>query len=358
MSTYRYLFYDVLSNEATVELPLFGTFFSRELNKAGTGTCSVQLDMEGIRNVDVIDGTIPGRTKLYVERNGKIVWGGILWTRTWQEQSKTFNCNLQTIESFFAQQYIEASLSYVGVDQRNVLIRLIQDMQAKPSANIGLVLPEEFPLEISRLTNFFNYDGWSYQKAIEYMIKYDQGFDYTIESSWGADDKPQDVVLIGNVLGEPLETTGAFFDYPGNIKNFYFPENTSRSAVTSLGFGKGEGTGMVRSKYTNPGLLEAGYPDIQQAFDNKDVSVQSTLDSQNKASAELLCPPITAPTLELDPSQDLGSWKLGDYSHTNIVSSRFPDGFELSTRIIGYNLTPTSKSGAEEVKLVIAGAED
>src|SRR5690606_17650817 len=105
-------------------------------------------------------------------------------------------------------------------------------------------------------------------------------------------------------LGVSQADTTIAFDYPGNIKNFWYPENASRAGVTVVGYGGGEGPDLVRSKYTNSDLLALGYPDLQRAYDNPDVKVLSTLRSKVRAAARDLRVPIVTPTVDLIPSDE------------------------------------------------------
>lgn len=362
VARYRYMFYDALTNTPTIELPLYGTWFQRVMGKPGNATFTVKFNMEGISNADILEGTLPGRTKLYVERDGRIIWGGLVWTRTWEEQARALNCTAQTIESYPYMQVIEENPGpYAGVDQRNIMIDLFNHMQAKPYSDINIVTPAPFADDIVRTVDFSNYEAWTYGRAIEYLIDYDQGFDYTIECQWGSDDKPLDLLRIDNVLGQSIETTGLVFDFPGNVRNFWFPENVSRAAITTVGYGKGEGTSVLRSKHTHTEFFDAGYPDLQRVFSDKDVAVQATLDSKVKAFGDLRRPPMVTPTIEIHASMEpqFGSWSLGDYARVYIESARFPDGHEMYIRVIGYELSPPSKATElEKVKLILAEVEN
>ncbi len=363
MATYRYLLYDLLTNQPTLELPFYGTWFTRLLNKAGNGTASVPLDIDGFDNRDIIDATEPGRNKLYVERNGKIVWSGIIWTRTWQEQAKQFNFTLQTLNSFFYDSLIETSLPFTDTDQRNVMRELINSLQAKPSSDIGLIVPSAFTDNILRTQSFYDYDGWTYGEAIDHMLTYENSFDYDIDPSWGPDDEPIDTLRLDDVLGKPEADDSPVLDYPGNIKNFWYPESAARSAVSVLGFGKGEGASMPRQKYVNPTYLERGYPDLQKPYDNKDTADSADLLSQVRAYAISHKPWIISPTVEVNPEMDidLDMWAIGDYAKLDITSSRFPGEMRPTSavRIVGWELNPPSKGVAEEkLKLTIQEVED
>ena len=178
-ATYKYYFGDLLTGGINYEIPCFGVTYDRRLNKAGNATFSVPLAMKGFNVQDILDNTQVGRGCLYIERNGQIVWGGIIWSRTYQSSSRAFNCTAQTFESFLYKQFIEVKQSFVAEDQRQIVVDLITNMQAKPSANIGIIMPTAFgdPLStvITRTKDFYSYIGWSYGKAIEDLISYLSG---------------------------------------------------------------------------------------------------------------------------------------------------------------------------------------
>lgn len=361
MTKYRYLFCDLLTNAVTIELPLYGTYFERIVGREGNATYTIQLGAEQLDDDEIINGTRPGRTKLFVERNGQLVWGGINWSRTWQEISSTFQYTGQTAESFFLKQFIEETLTFTDVDQRNIAIQLINHMQAKTGADIGLIVPDEYAVAgIVRTVQFNDYEGWSYGKALNHLASFDDGIELTVDPAWSPDGTPGLYVRVDDQLGLPADAFNVpTFDYPGNIRNFWYPENASRGAVSTLGFGKGEGTSMKRSKYTDAALLADGYPDIQRAYDNKDVSDQATLDSQTLAAGRATSVPIVTPTFELDPEGDapLGSWSLGDYIKIHIESRRFPNAIDVSTRAMGFTLRPAEDS-AEQIGLVVPEGEE
>lgn len=359
MATYRYLLGDLLSNTISLELPLFGVTYSRRLNLPGNCTFSTNLGNAGFSDQEIIDSSIPGRSTLWIERDGALVWGGIIWSRVYQSQAAVLSYTAQTFESFFYKQFIESHISYAGLDQRQFLVNLITNMQAKEGANISIVLPGSFvdPNIIPRSMTFYNYMAWSYGKAIEYLINYADGFDYTIDVAYDGSGNTVKTLTTDNKLGQPITTTQVAFDYPGNIKNYYYPESTANAAVSVLGFGAGETTLRTRSKYVNPNYLNAGWPDLQLDYSNADVTVQATLDSQTQAQAINSAPPMTVPTFEVNPNLEpsFGSYSLGDYARIHIEDLRFPDGKEIISRIIGYDAKPPSSEGQEEVKLVVAG---
>jgi hypothetical protein len=71
-----------MTNELLAEMPFRGVSYGRSLTEAGgfSGDIAVTPDTY---NLNVYENTLPGRTAVYVVRNGICVWGGIIWGRTY-----------------------------------------------------------------------------------------------------------------------------------------------------------------------------------------------------------------------------------------------------------------------------------
>lgn len=361
MTVYRYLLADLLTHQVNQELSLYGVTAGKRLNKPGNCTFTIPLGTGVYFDRDIIDASHPGRTALFIERDGALAWGGIVWSRVYQSQGHNLSFTGQTFESYAYKQFIETDFIKVDMDQREILRQLFIHMSAKPYADIGIqVQAAPYSGDILRTVNFYAYEGWTYGKAIEYLLGYDQGFDYTLDVVYDSNMAPAILMRCDNVLGAPIATTQVAFDYPGNIKNYWYPESGSSGVTSMIGFGAGEAGAMTRSKYVIQKLLDAGYPDLQSDYNNKDVSVAATLGSQTKAAALLAAIPITVPTFEINPQLDpqLGSYNLGDYCKISIIDPRFPDGKELNTRILGWDIQPPVSDSTEGIKLVVSGEED
>jgi hypothetical protein len=366
VATYRYLLADLLTNSILLDLPFSGVSYDRRLNGPGNGTFSFQMNSFGATateianyNQMVIDSTIPGRTAVYIERNSALVWGGIIWSRLYESEGQTVQFTAQTFESFLYKQVVESTQAFTNVDQRNIFALMVQNMQAKFHANIGIVVPGTFANVVRRSTTFWDYEVWTYGKVAENLVGYADGFDYTIDVQYSS-GVPVKQLLIDNVLGSPASVSGLAWDYPGGIKNYYYPENASNAATSVIGVGAGDGKAMLRSKAQTASLLTAGYPDLQEVYTNKDVSVASTLASQTRANLTQISVPIIAPTFEVNPEVGPGvnDFALGDYGYVNIDDPRFPSTTRVLVRVVGYQAKPPQSDGPEEFKLVLEGQDD
>ncbi len=361
VTDYRYLFVDILSNKVVAELPCYGVSLTRQVNKAGNMTATVGMNQAGYSNADVLDSTIPGRTAFYAMRDGHLLWGGPVWTRTYQARGKALSMTGQTWESWPSKFWPTQDLIYVNVEQRNILLDIITNMQSVALQSAGWTLPGTFDVQQSRTVNFFQHEKQSYGDMIDYMLGFDIGFDYMIDPVLDAAGVTQNIVVVGNpTIGAGSGTTGLRFDYPGSITDYWFTENASAGAVKVWGIGSGEGLAMLQSSYTQADLVTLGtYPLLQDVYTNKDVSIQATLDSQTKAYGNSKRVPVTSITIQTDPAQDpiVGSWSLGDQAIVYIEDEgRFPTAPFLGlVRVIGWELQPASSDEKESLKLILVG---
>ena len=360
MATYRYFLCDLMSNTLIQELPLESVTFSRRLSGSSNFQGFFGLDREGFDNATILEATTPGRTCLYIDRDGVLVWGGIIWNRTWAEQSKSIQITGQTFDSYFAKADIETTLNYQNVDQRNIIIQLIRKMQEKSSRNMRIITPPLYPTKIVQAARYNDYECWTYAKAIEFLMSNTDSPDYTVDVRYGVTGAFERVLVIDNVLGAPVDTTSILFNYPGNVKNFWFPENCARSANTIKGIGAGEGSGMWRAVSTNAAQISTGYPEFVEFFTDKAIMDDKVLKSRTDSELIRLLPPVTVPTFEINSELEpqFGTYNLGDYARISVESSRFPDSKTFTSRIIGWDVTPTRGDAQENVSLVLQGAED
>lgn len=99
VADYRYFAYDLMTNELLTELPLTSVSYGRSLREAGTFSGSVTAN-ENTFNLNLYANTLPGKTALYVTRNGVCVWGGIIWTRSYNIVNKSLEISASEFTSY------------------------------------------------------------------------------------------------------------------------------------------------------------------------------------------------------------------------------------------------------------------
>jgi len=96
---YRYFVTDINTNELLAEVPFVDVSYSRSLREAGTFTGSIPV-VEATFNLSLYENTLPGKRALFVTRNGVTVWGGIIWSRTYDIVSKNLEVSASEFTSY------------------------------------------------------------------------------------------------------------------------------------------------------------------------------------------------------------------------------------------------------------------
>ena len=108
---YRYYVADLLTNDVIAEIPFTGVSFERALSRAGSFSGSIPV-IEATAPLNLYESTMPGKTALYILRNGVCVWGGIIWSRSYNPTSKTLTVDGQEFISYLHHRAVWQTLYY------------------------------------------------------------------------------------------------------------------------------------------------------------------------------------------------------------------------------------------------------
>lgn len=98
--TYRYFTTDLLTNTLLAEIPFTGVSYERAIKGAGAFSGSIPV-IPNTNSMDLYDNTMPGKTGLYVVRDGECVWGGIIWSRSYNVKERTLSIGANEFTSYF-----------------------------------------------------------------------------------------------------------------------------------------------------------------------------------------------------------------------------------------------------------------
>ena len=131
---YRYFITDLLSNEIISEVPFKDVKFSRQIRRAGDFSGNISF-IPATKGLNLYESTMPGRTGLYVIRNGVCVWGGIIWSRSYDVLSKELQVSAAEFISYFYHRSIWQTLvygsRYIGISSYSI------------TSNVATVVTEE-----------------------------------------------------------------------------------------------------------------------------------------------------------------------------------------------------------------------
>lgn len=379
--TYTYLLCDLLTDELLAELPLSGVKYATELNGIGALSAFVPYNDETLP-LDPENATVPGGCRsLYVDRDGVIVWGGIVWTRDLAKGGK----QIQGAEffSYFQHRYVRSTLAtdtsllidqdYVPdgqrlyADQRYLVWSLLRYAAVQPSGDIHIdlnPLVNDGATGISRTASYFGYERPEVYKAIADLAASDDGFDFGIEVGWTpvannvAPTRYKRARVWYPQRGRTASQSGLVFSKggpAGNILDFSWPENGTAFATDTSALGAGEGEAKVISTAQSADLLASGWPLLENVSTYTDVidaaQLQGLANSDLAAASKAGVAPWFDVTADDDPA--FGSYSVGDSGLFVIdPEPRMPFGLEAELRIV--SIENTANRGPETVRLTCA----
>jgi hypothetical protein len=362
-SRYTFLFADLITNAIVGEFALSNVSFGRVLNGAGSFYGTLKISDPKIAKANPLGSTQPGRTALYIDRDGVLVWGGIIWTRRYQASVQALALGGLEFWSYFARRRIRDTLAFAATDQLAIAQAIINNLQGKPGGNIGVVVGSE----VSGVLRDQTYNSWELKPgatSIEQLAALQNGFDFSIDVAYAGGVPSKQLVLGYPRRGATANQTGVFFELPGNVIDYDYPEDASGEADTMYAIGAGQGSSMLLSTAGRPDLIAAGYPLLEDVSSYTDVVIQATLDAHALADVGAKAGPIVLPEVTVAASIDpvLGSYSTGDDGRLRVTDPRFNLGWDpvakawlgpgLDTfyRVIGYDVT-IPETGYETVRV-------
>lgn len=359
MATYRYLTADLLTNAVLAELPLSDVDIQLALNDAGSFTGKLPLSDPVVRAIDPIGSTQPGRTAIYVDRDGVLLWGGVLWTRRYDGATGHLELGGKEFLSYFDARRITADAVFTAADQLTIARSLVNTAQAVSGGNIGVQVGAETS-GVTRDRTYYAYELKSVGEALRQLAAVDNGFDLAIDVAYSG-GVPSKFLRLGYPRrGQIAARSGWVWEFPGNVQGYSWPEDATSQAITSWATGGGSGPGSLLASATSTAQLDAGYPLLEAVHSYGDVIDQTTLQSYATADAKALATPVTIPVLDvrgdLDPM--VGSYITGDELRLRIADDRFPGtatsvGLDTTYRIVRIGVKPPGAGGEEHVTLTL-----
>lgn len=354
---YRYLFADLISNQILAELPLTNVNFTQQLNSAGTFTGTLLLSGINAAALNVLNATIPARCALYVDRNGTLVWGGIIWNRDYKSGDQHLTITAREFESYFERRRITTNQTYTNTDQLSIVQQLVTAAQAVPYGNIGIVVGSETSGVLVGSQIYYSYELKTYFTAIQDLSKNYNGFDFNITVAYDGTGNPVKTLKLGYPrLGNTYSTTSTtvpVFQLPGNIVEYTFSEDGSKAANAMYLTGTGSNEGKLIATATDSTKTTTGWALLEDSV-NYAISDSTLLSGLATGQVNAVSYPPQTIQVALAPAIDpvFGTYNIGDQARLIINDNRFPSGLDTNYRIIGFNVQP-GETQAERVTVTL-----
>src|SRR5437764_7624547 len=142
MAVYTYRAYDLMTGRFLMDLPVTSGSFTDALNDPGSADLTVAMSYRVMQlvggayvdpgyllngfNWDIdalLQATVPTRTALYIDRDGDLVWGGIIWTR--RPARDGMQITASGFLSYFDKRRIRQDFDQLGTEQCTIARTLL-----------------------------------------------------------------------------------------------------------------------------------------------------------------------------------------------------------------------------------------
>lgn len=382
---WRYRFYQMANGQPgftaeshLFDLPLNGVTFGSRLGQAGQLSGTIQMSDTTVQ--DALAGQPPlhllaDRTAVYVELNGDLVWGGVLQQPNYQSSTKQCQIQCQDWWGFFLNsRQISWNSSYANVDQLYIAADLLNCAMGAPytSAQIpgytpsytGVVgggvgvllgLTAQGALGGSYLSGITLTQSWlaSANKAIGQAIAdvgtAANGFDWTIDVAYDSSGNPTKTFNLWfpragrSYQTQQLTGGSVVFNLAGQSEQEYqWPTGTNKPGNTLYGIGSAAGATVPPAVASAPGLIQSGWPLLEDSVSFTDVSDPNLLSQLTQAYLNQVKYPVANPRITYnagsDSDQPLGSFAMGDDARLIIPPDPyFQNGYDSARGNYGEN---------------------
>lgn len=377
--SYRYLFCDLITDEEKASLELTNVVFDRRIIQPGSFRATIPVPnaqvAKEVRKVipaspdDTQTG--PGRTVVHVMRDGAL-WGTyLLWLAVPTGDALgavTVEIQGASLESYLHRVEIREDTGFVAAEQTIIATTLIEQMQADPAANIGLITTAVDSFT-DRDRTYKRTEAATYGQRLTELAAVDGGFEWMIRTYLNADGNRVREFVAMSQLGGSIDHV---FMRPGNILTWSYTSDAKNAATSYQTRGATNSTDLgevsepvMSSIWPITELHAGGWPRLDTTIDYNTVTEQNTLNSyahwwrDNRKGVVR----IPSTTVRLDEKSSWTPNNLGDYARVTIADHFYPlaDGkptFAHRWRVIGCEITPVSREdGLEACTLIYAEAE-
>ncbi len=380
MAQWSYLLADLRTNAITAEVPLTGVRISTKLGAAGTmsGTWEIAQNWTGSEPYGL---TRPARTAIYALRDGRPVWGGIVWTSDCDNGEKVSlgagdwwtyldhrrvvplpsNANPPITE------VANLDVGFVQQDQNEIARQLVAIAQSHSGGDIGIV-PDTVNSDILRDRTWHGYELADVGQALKQLSEVENGPDilFTVGANLDDNGRPVRLMRIGNPhLGQ--QGSPFVFESGANILSYRFPSDGTRMASRAYALGEGSERGAIIAATEDVDTVANGWPLLEVDANYSTVTEAATLQAHAVADRYAARLPVVLPTITVAGDganrfgqriwPAIGEYAPGDDARVVIRDRFFSQGIDVRMRIVEISIDP-GDDGVETATLTMSPLSD
>ncbi|WP_374986313.1 hypothetical protein [Streptomyces fradiae] len=358
---YRAVFCDLRTDQVLDALPLTEAKFDDFIGKPGSLSATVPLPEPALA-ARAKEALKPGRTAVWLERDGDIWWGGVLWTCTpaADEQGRmTVQFQAGTFDSYLDHRILSADMVLLQADQFDIARALVAHAQEQEGGDIGISLGAE----MSGVHRDFASGYTALARVRELLDKLAQladGFEWRVHCH--RDGQGRRVKRLQ--LGHPrIETSQAdiVLDHPGSVLSYSLPTDSTVQANVWVARGESANTDQTRDSLpvtaveSEPADLAGGWPRLERTSDHTGVADTATLRSLARAELARQRRPELIPQLTVVLDDRITPALLGARIRLRVTDLWHQDGLDAHYRIVGLAVNPPQRTKPETATLYLEG---
>jgi hypothetical protein len=331
MPTWTYYAADLLTGTLLDELPLSGVQVALPVSDTGTLSADVPL----YSRTHLAETLQPARTAIYADRDGQIVWGGILWGRRYDYGTGRLSIDCSDWLSYFDHLVVADNMQYNNVDQLAIARALLLYGEEQGQSDLHLAWLGDMTSTVGRTVTYLASEHTVLSDAVKDLAGADQGFDFRMTTRW-VNSIPQRGVLFGYpTLGRPYSETGLTIDLR-DATDFSWNEDGTGSSniIYATGSAPEGGTAPAPVIVDVTGPRDAGYPRLGKALSFDGVTNGLMLAALAEGEMEKVqWPPVTMTVAA--KNLDFDDLTVGDEAQVVIPAgdALFTRGATLTARI-------------------------
>jgi hypothetical protein len=362
VASYTYLIADLRTGAVLDELPMSGVSFGKRLNDTGSFRGQLRVNDPGIRVREPRLLTEPGRTALYVDRDGQLLWGGIVWTTQYSAANATLEIGASDFLSYLERRLVlnhpvaeSGTVEYVNTDQLQIAAGLVALCQQHPGGDLGIEVRGTLSSGVTRTVHYGASELKPVADALRDLANADQGFDFAVDVEYGTDGRPVRFARFGFPrLGQPGGPH--VWEYGANLVDFTWPRDAASMATRAFVLGAADGDVPLLRFAEDSAAYSAGWALLEQANSQLDTKDAALVEAQARGELAAGRRPVVLPALtvraDLDPV--VGSYSVGDDARLVIDDPYFAaDQLDAMVRLLGFEVTPGDDAGTEQVTLTV-----
>lgn len=324
---------DILTGLILGDLPFEGVTFESLLSGVGTLKGKLQLTDPDVIARGGVDLVQEGKSTLFVDFDGQIVWAGIIWATSYDGASGSLDVAGADFWSYLQRRLVTDDINLTGTTASVIDKIMSYALSDNPPANLSVQYVGSDAATQQCTLVVAGSDRKPVSEVLEGLASANPMFDFRVEGYWVSQNVPGVRYVFGLPrIGLDVDHSGVTYELPGGVVKY--TEVRDATALASDLYVRGTSDGSdVREYPFQDSSMYVRYPKYQAAvsIDQSDPSVVQQRGRYIHYARKRMSP---KPSVVVRPDQPMiYTYKVGDDALLRIDDPRHPGGEEFDYRL-------------------------